>query len=363
MPQAADSLGGRYGSQAYYINRALVSLGQAGGTPEEVQAAMGVLHSDAPLANVSAQLSWLFSRALIDRRRNTQRGSRNRFVYFAAPRSNYDTSLPSTATARSIANANAPAMRFRPVADRTFGIELEIVVPGTDYVVAQQSLLRAMQIANIPCVYEGYTHATRAHWKLVTDGTVHASAAQVGRFHGYELVSPILRGAEGEETVRKVCAVLHALGVRVNRRCGMHVHVGNTGIDNVRKRKLFETYGALERFIDQFMPPSRRAQNNMHCRSCVRAEYGATRYYKLNASMNERTHPTIEFRQHSGTVEAYKVLSWVRFCQAFTNCVDLDGLAASTSLSEMLTKLELSTQDQTYFMERAEDLSAELAAA
>ncbi|MBP3359041.1 MAG: amidoligase family protein, partial [Opitutales bacterium] len=83
------------------------------------------------------------------------------------------------------------------VFDRTFGIELEIVHSN------KTKLRKAIISRGIACSIEGYNHITRRHWKIVTDASVHG---------GYELVSPVLKGAEGLNEVKLVCEALEEVG-------------------------------------------------------------------------------------------------------------------------------------------------------
>ena len=95
-------------------------------------------------------------------------------------------------------------------------------------------------------------------------------------------------------------------------------------------KRLYKNYIKLEDTIDSMMPASRR--NNTYCRSIkldnietringcrtvtqIANLYGS-RYFKVNAQSYTK-HNTVEFRQHSGTIEVEKIENWVRF---------LDGL-------------------------------------
>lgn len=124
---------------------------------------------------------------------------------------------------------------------------------------------------------------------------------------------------------------------------------------------MHDTYGALENIIDGFMAPSRR--NNMFCQSCLTARYGTTRYCKLNASMLERSHTTVEFRQHSGTIEAGKILPWIRFTRAMMNAQGRVNLRNATSLEQLCTMLALSDSDRAYFAARTARFARQAVAA
>jgi hypothetical protein len=202
---------------------------------------------------------------------------------------------------------------------RSFGVEIEM------FNVGRERLVSELRAAGIAIEAEGYNHTTRAHWKIVDDGSVRGSDA-------LELVSPVLRGADGLEQLRKVCATLKRLNAKINRTCGLHIHFGTDDFrdDSRVWKNLFHNYATLEPLIDGFMPASRRANNNTYCRSLrvhglagkldrattlqelERAVTGASRYFKVNVQAYWR-HRTVEFRQHSGSIEFEKISNWLHF--------------------------------------------------
>ena len=202
---------------------------------------------------------------------------------------------------------------------RSFGIEIEM------FDVKRERLVTELRAAGINIEAEAYNHSTRAHWKIVSDGSVCGSNA-------LELVSPVLRGEDGIEQLRKVCATLKRLNAKINRTCGLHIHFGTDDFrDDARVWKnLFHNYATLEPLIDGFMPASRRANNNIYCRSLrvpglagkldrattlrdlEAAITGTSRYFKMNVQAYWR-HRTVEFRQHSGSIEFDKISNWLHF--------------------------------------------------
>ena len=117
-------------------------------------------------------------------------------------------------------------------------------------------------------------------------------------------------------------------------------------------KRVYINYARLENVIDDFMPISRKRSNNSYTKgfaqisdfeSKIKAATSlqaierifGSRYYKINPK-SYAAHNTIEFRQHSGTVEFEKISNWVRF---LNNLIDfsqrntvtdatLQGLAA-----------------------------------
>lgn len=225
--------------------------------------------------------------------------------------------------------------------ERTFGLELEFV--GDPYDV--RDVLRQF---DIDCQYENYNHVTRDYWKIVSDSSC-----------GYELVSPPLKGEKGIEEVKKVCEALKNANASVNKNTGFHVHHDASDFTVDVFKRLYCIYVRYENVIDSMMPNSRRGSNNWYCKSvCGICDdiYDAfdrkqvtlqkikscksivdierlfnTRYLKLNVQSYVK-HGTIEFRQHSGTLDFQKILNWVILTQL------------------MITKAKNSNVKMSYFM-------------
>jgi hypothetical protein len=218
--------------------------------------------------------------------------------------------------------------------DRAFGIELE-VIGGEN--VRPRMVADALNLAGVLTAVEGYNHQTRNHWKIVSDASLRGTNAM-------ELVSPILNGEEGLAAIRTVCAVLNQLGVTVNKSCGFHVHVDARNATVQQVKNLLRVWAKYEAVHFEALPASRRdaawcrpvfggldlnaAWNLIEQRALeTMARYGQNmsgatfgdqmtyrnRYYALNLTAMAR-HGTAEFRSHSGTTDADKIVAWVKLC-------------------------------------------------
>jgi hypothetical protein len=250
----------------------------------------------------------------------------------------------------------AQALSFMPqVFNKKFGVEIE------SYGVNKESLIQALTTAGIEVQSEFYNHTTRKHWKIVSDSSIEGEDT-------FELVSPILVGEAGLEQVKKVCEVLVILKAKINKTCGMHIHFDATDLTLNQWKNIFINYANLEGTIDNFMPVSRRANNSTFCQSIIRykdriatatsisqiAQIISTRYTKINAQSFSR-HNTIEFRQHSGTVEFEKIEKWVRFLH---NLIDYSKDNKITSDNFDTIKLFNPTEIVNFYHTRTQDLAA-----
>lgn len=201
---------------------------------------------------------------------------------------------------------------------RKFGVEIEF--KGN-----RQAVADYMNAHGVECVIEEYNHTTCRHWKIITD-----SSAE------YELVSPPICGDAAIAEIKIACEALSAAGVRVDRTCGLHVHHSAEDLNVQQFTNIFALYIKLEETIDTFVPESRRADNNTFCRSLalsaaeknrklqqlknaksineIANNIYTSRYVKVNAQSYLR-YGTIEFRQHSGTVDFDKIYNWILLTQ------------------------------------------------
>lgn len=211
---------------------------------------------------------------------------------------------------------------------RRFGVEIEFETTLSKYEIA--GILGSDGVSAITST--GSDKSTSTSWKVVTDGSLG---------DGLEIVSPVLSGEEGIQQIHRVCKLLSDRGLIVNRKCGLHVHVEANDLRDVDILHVVTRYTAFEGEIDSWMPRSRRGSSNGMCKSAtdtarlfldadfkdmnggqIRRRLGTPgihddrRYSKVNLCPYIRQ-GTIEFRHHSGTVNAVKIENWVRFVVAF----------------------------------------------
>ncbi|MGM9509524.1 amidoligase family protein [Larkinella sp. GY13] len=248
----------------------------------------------------------------------------------------------------------ATAFTF-PAFDRRFGVEIEA------YNVDRHVLANALSAAGISVEVEGYNHTTRRHWKIVTDASLNGQQA-------FELVSPILEGQAGLDEVKTVCRVLKQKNAYINRSCGLHVHFDASGMGLEQLKNMIVNYANYERVIDRFMPQSRR--DNYYCKSvrtlASRVEIARTinglvslqgdRYEKVNLQSYSR-HRTVEFRQHSGTIEFSKISNWILFLH---NLVEMSKTQRIDQQTANEASLQAFQQPEivTYIHNRISELAA-----
>lgn len=213
------------------------------------------------------------------------------------------------------------------VNDLTFGVELETTIPvGTIRVGGYHA---GVQIPGLP---EG--------WKAERDCSIRCDPGH----EACEFVSPVLKGADGLRQVKQVCDWLNAIGAKVNRSTGFHVHVGFSGDPETLKRlthyvsnyeiALFASTGTRSREEGTYCRPIRQSDDYARrFRDGQVEDLPYNRYHVLNlTNLRPGGKQTVEFRVFAGTTNATKALGYIRLClglveRAFTapRNADWDG--------------------------------------
>jgi hypothetical protein len=202
-----------------------------------------------------------------------------------------------------------------------FGIEIELYSP-VDMSATTSKLSRKVRGMSFDTYGDN-------DWSMVGDGSLHGVAG----FKSMELVSPVLdtENAADLRMVRKVCSALQAMGCMVNENCGLHVHVNADDLSVDQIKSVYSRYTKFENWIDLMVPSNRRgdrvyytkggrsmANNVESCqtRNALQNVQQGDRYFKVNLEALQR-HGTIEFRQHSGSINGATILNWVDFLTSF----------------------------------------------
>lgn len=143
------------------------------------------------------------------------------------------------------------------------------------------------------------------------DGSVCGRDSEWGR----EFAARPATGDAFVRSVRNVCGALR--GCRVNKSCGLHVHVDMNDTTPRQRANVCEWWRMLEPLILATVAPSRRLPNS-YCapwrgRDCSDS---GERYLSLNTSAYHK-HGTFEFRLHQGSLNPGRILAWSRLCLSF----------------------------------------------
>jgi Putative amidoligase enzyme len=195
--------------------------------------------------------------------------------------------------------------------DLTFGIEIETIAPDSavrDDGLRIGSYKHGIQVPYLP-----------AGWTAEADGSINNGNGG----HKCEIVSPVLRGAEGLAQVVEVLRTLDAKGHKVNASCGVHVHVGwKREWSSDALARLVTIVAYVEKGL-YAITGSKLRERGMYCGGVrkygdekrAKDQLEQARYHALNLTNLARgTKDTVEFRVFSGTLKAVKVVGWVQVC-------------------------------------------------
>ena len=201
-------------------------------------------------------------------------------------------------------------------------------------------------------------YTTKYNLRCVEDGSIDAQ----------EYVTGVLQGNKGMDELKMICEAVNR-ECYVDKTCGVHVHIGGANFNRrfsilsimlgqmmqeqlfriqpksrrkntyckeipekyrelrtVNKKLFPYTYKRMLRLLSQYIANCSGGFDKTNCKksSNPNGHYSSTRYKWLNLnnfSYRDRG-DTIEFRQHSGSLDYNKIRKWVLFCMSFVNFVE-----------------------------------------
>ena len=213
------------------------------------------------------------------------------------------------------------------------------------------------------------------YWEIVSDSSC-----------GLEIKSPVLHERNFSQELRALLSDIKADGrPPIDRRCGVHVHIGAQDMSWQDLRKVMALWAQLEEWIYDRLAPSRRngimcpptdwlASRILACDSQHEMDdiiyggrvprkhekYDDARYFGINCH-SYYYRGTIEFRAHQASLNARKISYWVdflcRLCHYAIDHNDADILRINSGYT--LLALTDAPQDAVeYWIDRAETFSA-----
>lgn len=141
-----------------------------------------------------------------------------------------------------------------------------------------------------------------------------------GKFRNTHELCVLASERKIERVIKEVCKLLKG-NSSVNKTCGLHVHL------DMRNRNVDKAYAnlwAAQPFLYAMCPKTRI--KNSYCKPVANFEegkrggpYGDDRYVGINRTAYYR-HKTIEVRIHSSTLDAVKIVSWVKLLTKIADC-------------------------------------------
>jgi hypothetical protein len=157
----------------------------------------------------------------------------------------------------------------------------------------------------------------------------------------------LLKRSELEMRLHKFCSLLY--NHKVNKRCGLHIHLDQR---NKTEKEVIKLAKHLDKWLSalkEFLPLSRRENN--YCKFGV-SRFNGSRYRAVNVCSFAK-YKTLEIRVHSGTTDYTKIISWIRLLELLS-VINFkpkgEGITA-------LAQLPLSEYEKSYWLKRHQELN------
>jgi len=172
-------------------------------------------------------------------------------------------------------------------------------------------------------------------------------------------VTALFKQARTNEMVNAICNVIKKAKGSVNNSCGLHVHL------DMRNRNAEIAYNNLYMclpIINAITPPN-RVSGDWSKRYCAQNTYPTLaeqtshggRYWAIN-TQSLREHKTLEVRIHSGTVNATKIINFIKLLAMIVDHAKLDSKVTTMESFRTLFP-EMSAELYDYLLKRQDTMS------
>lgn len=206
---------------------------------------------------------------------------------------------------------------------RKFGIELECFNPNLRYTEAGFKIESGIRALGFEASFERSHFATNYdQWQIKPD----SSLAPAG--FALEVVSRVLPANQaGIDEATRIAKWLSSNGFDINQTCGYHIHLDASDMTVAEAAAVAFRYNARREEFNMVLPRSRhssrwcvplsgeamdkvrRAMGNGNEHWTYGERYVAVNLHHLEKPQRKRH---IEFRQHSGTLNADKIIGWYK---------------------------------------------------
>lgn len=181
---------------------------------------------------------------------------------------------------------------------------------------------------------------------LKTDGSLRPDAGYIA----HELAI-LCKKSELESVMKRVCAALDRTGSKINKSCGLHVHLDMRSRDH---KKSFNNLVKAQDVLRGMQPASRRDEK--WCKANKSGDFDAevssgNERYKVINPQSFGKFKTLEVRVHSGTTDYKKITNW---CKILTKINEYPSSIRNylKDVNDFCSKFEIEGELKDYINER-----------
>ncbi len=156
----------------------------------------------------------------------------------------------------------------------------------------------------------------------------------------------ILTRLDKPTNLKKVCAILDRLGAKVNKSCGMHIHLDARSLNSDKVLAIGKKFKAAMPALATLVPKTRRT-NEQYCKLGV-SKLRGSRYYACNLTAFSK-YNTIEIRLHSSTTDFDKIIQWAKL---MFSIMKADSIKKCHNLNDLTEYVNIDQDTMEYFSQR-----------
>ncbi len=270
---------------------------------------------------------------------------------------------------RAVSLAMTRRAKMKP-ATRRFGVEIETVGATKDALANAISSVVGYHVpvlgyhgSSCQCCGRSYSSAEKLKiWKVEHDSSL---TYQGGNRLTGEIVSPILEGEAGFAQLVEITKAITLVGATSNSTTGLHVHVEASDLSGYDISRVVQFYSDNQSRINNLVSRSRRNtrwagatsdfDKNRIAEAAQMQKDNLIAYRNKYQAVNISplfSYGTIEFRQHQGTTNGKKIVTWVKFVQAVITAAQFaikidDSLEVAEMIDVMTEKCGLDAPTAT----------------
>lgn len=184
---------------------------------------------------------------------------------------------------------------------------------------------------------------------IKSDSSIGAGGGALRDYAYAHEIAVCVKESEMERIVDKLCTTLESCEVKVDKTCGLHVHLDMRNEEESTLSRVFGNLMSMQHFLYAMSPATRRVGS--YCKTVGNRKWHvmSDRYRGINTNAYQK-YRTIEMRMHSGTVDSSKIRNWINLLLAIKNAPEIKR--APTTMKGVVKQINISDDLASYITSR-----------